>query len=276
MCTSFRDVVPEYHTLQFLQHYPLSPFKVVQKKIILPQKYLEILESLTDLPETGIDATEDNWTKIRELLITGYWIDCWYTVECGDALPTPKSVFIPLTSTERYEWQMGKFLRLTSLSSKEQTEPIYLLNEQIKARILNTERCQSSLQLAQRTGREIQFVVRDWIDMKDGSEWRCFVFEDKLKAISLNDFSDPELSHQEIKHRAQLLLNKVKFNLPCVDCVMDIWLHSSDSDRDLVIEFNSYGFWGNAGLSLFDWIEDGMILYNPEDIEIEIRNNGFS
>ena len=52
---------------------------------------------------------------------------------------------------------------------------------------------------------------------------------------------------------------------------MDIWLHNIDSNNDIVIEFNSYGFWGIAGISIFDWVEDAALLYGLVDAEIEVR-----
>jgi hypothetical protein len=37
---------------------------------------------------------------------------------------------------------------------------------------------------------------------------------------------------------------------------MDVWFDSQKKKKDLIIEFNSYGSWGNASTELFDWQED--------------------
>ena len=37
---------------------------------------------------------------------------------------------------------------------------------------------------------------------------------------------------------------------------MDVWLDPLEKKKDLIIEFNSYGSWGNASSELFDWRED--------------------
>jgi hypothetical protein len=210
--------------------------------------------------------------EICQSLIYRMNLDCWYGKD--STLPTPKSEFLTLTeSLVRRSWPTGKFVRLNSLSPKTQTAPIYILNESIRDRILNTARCQESVALARRTGREISLVVRDWIDLSHGTEWRCFIFEDRLKAICLNDHVNPGMSHTQVISRAQALLREVRYSLPCVDTVMDIWLSNDQelSQADLVIEFNSYGFYGNSDAGLFDWIEDGAVLYNPEETAVEFR-----
>lgn len=257
-------------TLDFLKSYRFSPFKVKNDgTFFIPQKYLDVLLTLesVELDFTKLEATQTNWRLIRELLVSGYWMDCWYNK--NDNIPTPKSEIISLKND--VTWNTPKFIRLNSLSSKNQTTPLYGLNEETRKNILNTERCVESISLAKRINREISFVVRDWVDLSHGTEWRCFIFEDELKGISLNDYSNSEMNKDEIVLRAKNLLKKVKYNLPCVDCVMDIWLHNTLPKNDLLIEFNSYGFWGNAGSGLFDWVEDGALLYNPEKCEIEIR-----
>jgi hypothetical protein len=245
-----------------------SPFKVNENGIlIIPNKYLDVLWTLNlEIDFESLEGTDEN--MVRELLVTGYWMNCWYT----DELPTPKSEFLSLEeAVNEHEWDIDKFVRLNSLSSKNQHYPITKLNIEVLHNMLETDRCQKSLSMAQRTGQEISVVVRDWVDLSMGIEFRCFIFEDKLKAICLNDHAIIEMSNEIIVLRAQTLLDKIKYNLPCVDCIMDIWLHDDQPEKDLVIEFNSYGFWGNSGSGLFDWFEDAAQLYNSEDTMVEVR-----
>ena len=264
-------------SVALLQSYTLSPFKVESKgRLHIPEKYLDVILSLqpedSEVDWEKIPATDGDWKHVRELLVTGYWMDCWY--ERDSTLPTPKSEFVALISPlVPRSWPTGKFLRLNSLSPKTQTAPIYILNESIRDRILNTARCQESVALARRTQREVSLVVRDWVDLSHGTEWRCFIFEDRLKAICLNDTVNPGMSSALVISRAQALLQRVRYSLPCVDTVMDIWLsdNSELSESDLVIEFNSYGFYGNSDAGLFDWIEDGAVLYNPDETAVEFR-----
>ena len=266
-------------SLSFLSSYPLSPFRINKDQTLsVPEKYLDVLLSLqseeSKVDFTSLKATDQNWKMVRELLVTGYWIDCWYSE--SDPLPTPKSEFLSLEeASNEHVWDTGKFIRLNSLSPKNQNAPLKVLNAPVLQRMLGTSRCMESMALAKRTNREITVVVRDWVDLSQGTEWRCFIFEDALKAICLNDHADPGMDNETIISRAEVLLKKVRYSLPCVDCVMDIWLHNTYAEKDLVIEFNSYGFWGNSDSGLFDWTEDAALLYNPEKASVEVRSRDY-
>ena len=255
------------HSLDFLKENKLGglyPISVKNNLLVLPDKYLEVLTSLDS--ETNFEnmkATDTNWNYVRELLVSGYWLDNWY----DDNLPTPKTLFFDLDQTN-ITFDTGKFLRLTSVSSKTQTAPEFSLKN--VDQIINTERCLDSLALAKRVGREIKVAVRDWIDTTCGVEWRCFVYDDKVRAIAINDTAIADQNNTEIITRVQELYKKIRYNVPSIDCVMDVWLHNSDAEKDCVIEFNSYGFWGNACIDLYDWVLDGAILYGLVD-EISIR-----
>jgi hypothetical protein len=267
-------------SLSFLSSYPLSPFRISKDRTLsVPEKYLDVLLSLQS-EESKVDfrslkATDQNWQMVRELLVTGYWMDCWYRQ--SDQLPTPKSEFLALKeASNEHVWDTGKFIRLNSLSAKNQNVPLKVLNAQVLTNMLETSRCIESMAIAKRVNREISVVIRDWVDLSHGTEWRCFIFEDTLKAIGLNDHADPGMDDSTIISRAEVLLNKVKYSLPCVDCVMDIWIHNTSAEKDLVIEFNSYGFWGNSDSGLFSWTEDATLLYNPEKTPVEVRSQNYN
>lgn len=134
--------------------------------------------------------------------------------------------------------------------------------------MLATERCKYSIKFAKDINRDIKLVVRPWIDLSKGVEFRCFIYEDKIRAISINDDKICDLDDNEIITRAQKLFKKIQYNIPCDDCIMDIWV---DNNFDLVIEFNSYGFWGIAGINAFDWIEDAALLYGLINCDVEVR-----
>lgn len=253
--------------------------------LVIPPKYLEVLESLDEYMHfTSLAATEANWQMVREKLVTGYWMEHWCTDDndptafrlAGDKLPTMRTEFYAL-SFDRGEAKFptktftdGKFIRLNSLSSKTQICPAYSMD--CVSEMLETERCQSSCQLAGRVRAAISIVVRDWIDMSVGVEWRCFVYDGRIRAISLNDTAISPMDEAQVISRVSELFARIQYDIPCVDCVMDVWLHDTDASLDLVIEFNSYGFWGNAGIEKFDWIEDAALLYGLSDGEIAVRS----
>lgn len=245
-------------TLEFMKEYKYSPFRVRKGKIIIPDKYLEVLSAKCDETDfENLPATEFNWQHMRKMLIPTYWLDQWYQPN----LPTPATKFYDLDEFKDkvIEFDGPKFVRLNSLSSKEQAEPVY--SSEIVSSILKNKRCHSSLKLAEKTGSKIYLAVRDWIDVTQGIEFRCFVYDEKLRAISINDEAVSDLKDEEIVSRVESLLDKILYDLPNADCVMDVWLHDFDQSKDLVIEFNSYGFYGNAGIDTFDWVKDGAILY---------------
>lgn len=247
-----------------MQSYPLSPFKVKAGLIILPQKYLDVLGELdehTDFEQ--LPVSEKNWKRVIELLVTAVWLECWYQ----PGLPTMNTTFHELGTAATFH--SDKFIRLNSLSSKTQLEPVRSL--EVVDKMLQDPRCKSSMKLAERVGRTITVAARDWLDVSKGIEWRCFVYDDKLRAISINDTAISDHSDAAVIERVEQLFKKIRYNLPCVDCVMDVWLSDQDPSKDLVIEFNSYGFWGNAGIDTFDWVEDGALLYGLEDSVVVMR-----
>lgn len=260
---NYIDEESEWHTLEFMKKYKLSPFKIKDKLLIIPEKYLEVLESLNTIIDfRNLEATRENWEFVRQLLVSGYWMDCWYQ----DNLPTPYTRFYELDKNASF---MGpKFIRLNSVSPKNQTQPLYSLN--YVDQMLENERCVNSMNLAKNVNRKIYITVRDWVDVKEGIEWRCFVFDDKIRAIGINDTVISDATDSEIIERVDHLYQKIRYNIPCIDCVMDVWLHDKDPKKDIVIEFNSYGFWGNAGIDLYDWVTDGAILYGLVD-DIVVR-----
>ena len=244
--------------------FPMSPFKVVGGKLVIPNKYLEVLETVDEQTDfSSLRATAKNWKMVREKIVVGYWMEWWY----DENLPTMQTEFYELWMRKSFD--RGKFARLNSLSSKDQTRPVYNLEGVTK--MMESERCLESVKLSRRTGVKVVVAVRNWVDMSVGVEWRCFVYDGKLRAIGLNDDRCVWMAESEVASRASALFEKVQYDVPCLDCVMDIWLDDNDPERDLVIEFNSYGFWGNAGIDKFDWVEDAALLYGMVDEGVVVR-----
>ena len=108
-------------------------------------------------------------------------------------------------------------------------------------------------------------VLRDYIDITTGYEFRIFIHNNKITAISANDDKIIELDDELfftkkcIVERCQTLVDRCLADniLPFVDCLMDVFLSTINGvDYDLLIEFNSFGAWSFGGSGLFDWIED--------------------
>ena len=218
-------------------------------KVVVPLKYHEILSDYIEDFDNLINEVE-----VKELLIAAYWMDCWEQ----EGLPTPDTILIKLDELKLpLIFDRPKFIRLNSLSDKTGKSYLTFTQEDLIS-LLTNERCQTSIQMANRIHRDVYLVIRDFIDLSNGVEYRCFIYEEKLRAIALNDTKDSDINNEELVTRASTLLDQCLYSLPCCDCVMDIWI---GINTDLLIEFNSYGYWGQAGSGPFDWITDSAQLY---------------
>jgi hypothetical protein len=232
---------------------PYSPFKIKLNFIIVPQKYRDILD-----PKYSID----DFDKLQAQLVSSNFINEWYE----HFLPTPTTDFYTFDEFKDLIFNSPKFVRLNSLSGK-QLIP-FSNSKDAYSFICKSNRCQDSIKFMKKYGIIPLFAVRNWKNLDNGLEFRVFIYEYKIRAISINDTKICDIQKNDIINRCKVLFEKVKHNLPCVDTVMDVWLGSQEND--IVIEFNSYGFWGISGAGLFDWDLDWFVLYGFAD-EIEVR-----
>ena len=124
---------------------------------------------------------------------------------------------------------------------------------------------------SERTRKEIEcgntkLIMRQWVDLPEEYEFRCFVYKGKLRAISqyncyqyVEEFQNIKMQNK-IKERVISFYNSI--TLPYEDCCMDIVIW----DKDIfIIEINEFGIDTRAGSSCFNWIQDYDILYNSKE-----------
>lgn len=263
----------------------LSPFQCVtktktqdrlEKFIVVPERYLELfvddleVEYFTaDDPNGYLPFTEDTYTRMHLLYVASFWMETWYVKEA----PTPACFMYnyPPSTADLVELQAvferypndGMFVRLNSLSPKVMT-PFFSINAAIDA-VNASERCQNILNLtACYDLPQPLIVLRPFMDLTKGSEFRCFVYKDKLRAICSNDELETILTTAEVEVRCEALVKTMTANqwTPFQDCVLDVWLPHDRcrSAEDMVIEINSWGVWSNADAGLFCWMEDAAVL----------------
>lgn len=263
--------------LKTIKNMEYGPIKIINDNLILPSRYIEVLKKLIEDEDLGYDIDEmckninkNNWKIIRNLLISSVWMDRW--IRDGVETITMKTDIFDFSTKYFMKFDSKKFIRLSSLSNKNFLQPLYSINKKFMEEYMDDDRIMSSYKIADSCGRSIKLVVRDFIDLNDYCQWRCFVFNFKIVAISFNDFELPDYSDDYLVNQANILLNNfqpyTKNLLP--DFIMDIAI--SLNKKNYIIELNSYGYWGNAGLELFDWIDDAFILYNDSDYPV-IRKN---
>jgi hypothetical protein len=242
----------------------------------------------------------EEWPQVRAMYIASFWLDRWYE----DGLPTPKTTFYDLTRVQGdpsiVPWPSqgsaasatgsqghAPFVRLTSLSSKTSSRPQpYASIQEALEDIGSSARCQRSLEidlLAHAGQPTMQLAVREWVDLNRGKEYRCVIFEEAIRKIVPNDATrqPPVADPRELLQRCQRLLYEMFHCLPCVDCVMDVWITDAEGDdtnnascgtssgsatsgapvvHDLVIEFNSFGTIGNSASDDIDWTDSTLYL----------------
>lgn len=254
-----------------------GPIKIINNNLILSQRYIKVLKKLIKDEDLGYDIdemckniTKNDWKIIKNLLISSVWMDRW--IKNGIEIVTMKTDIYDFSTKYFMKFDSKKFIRLSSLSNKNFLEPVSFINKQFIKEYMDDDRIINSYEIADSCGRYIKLVIRDYINLIDYSQWRCFVFNLKIVAISFNDFELPDYSDDYIINQANILLNLFKpfTNNLLPDFIMDIAI--SKYKKNFIIELNSYGYWGNAGLSSFDWINDAYILYNDSDYPV-IRKN---
>ena len=119
-------------------------------------------------------------------------------------------------------------------------------------------------------------MIRQWEHIDPAMEFRCFVYRNRLTAISqyhcYNFYKKLQGREEEIRDTIYQFYLKIFEFLPYEDCVMDIII---SSEGVKIVEFNSFGIDGMAGSALYNWQRDKAILYATEgkpDIRLVTQN----
>ena len=139
---------------------------------------------------------------------------------------------------------------------------------QLSAYLLESER------IAEHIANSTYLVFREWIDFKSEEEFRCFIYQRKLVAISQYDYiADLPVDMQQpylIIKTIGNFVNQVIGLIPFENTILDVAVRFSDL-RVYFIEFNSFGINSDTDAGLYDWVHDDHILCPPIFNEINIR-----
>lgn len=251
----------------------LTPFtRTRTSHISIPRKYHETFVDAPRLePYDDLDAvpySPNMVAYLRDMYVASFWLDSWYTEACD--------VFT--LHTEFYPWEAPdikftepKFVRLNSVSMHGEPRPVKSLDE--ARRLLDhVSRTRMAMEHARSLDLPVLIAVRPFVDMSLGLEFRCFIFANRLTAISSNDDRICPFSPKSLIERCQALLDRAREFLPFEDCVMDVYLSDKgEKEGDMVIEFNSYGAWANAGSGLFHWVEDEIDLMSAREVTVRVN-----
>ena len=272
------------HISMLTKYSGLCPITIKNSLIIIPNKYYDMIDECIEiyngrenngrenndslnktLDINFLPATQKIWDIIREMLVSCAWLQEWY----DDSSPTPKTTFVELKKNicvSKVIFDKPKFIRLDSISPKDISKNggICSTFNEAYSLINSSQRCKDAIEIAYRIGKTPSICIRDIIDISQGYQFRCYLFDYKLVAIGSNDtLSLPNsVTTNDIKKACIRLHEKIINYIPSPDCVMDVFINNNACEiGSYVIEFNSYGYWGNASGGMFDWIEDAAILY---------------
>lgn len=123
------------------------------------------------------------------------------------------------------------------------------------------------LAASERTRNETLLFCRDvnWsIVNKEGYEFRCFVYHQRLTAVSCSFLKESFLT-ERMRVTIIEFFNKINETLPYNDAVVDIFIDKKSLDI-LIIEVNPFGADTLTSASLFDWRDDWTIIHGKTPI----------
>lgn len=238
---------------------------------------------------------------LRQKQIATYWVSEWYHYlieNVFDTMITFKSKLIHLTDndiTDLSEYKINNIVpdnlvkKITKAMSKiscscfirtDAYSPKDLLYKEIVDTlevtdaitalklITQSERCSSKL-FGDDKVISRYIVVREYVNYDINNEFRCFVCNWRLTAISQSGFEYNPVLHSKKNTIYQSIIkfwDKFSRICPYSECTMDIvyndkWIDNTlNNSGVIIIEFNSFGEHMNASSGLYDWTKDHSIL----------------
>jgi hypothetical protein len=264
------------NTGAFRHTHPFRESKTYPGLITKPDRNLrEYLELDKD---DEFEFTPENVNSLIMRYIRNANFDCWYVSPDCDTF-TPKSYIFPLPKEYKdityLEVESSlppgffpKFVRLNSVSPK-YTKPVYSLKESLQ-HIYDSNRCKNVIELYKHYGFPNLLVFRDFKDVNQGVEYRCFLYNDKLTAICTNDTKARQsLTDEELVQRIQEICVKAQPWRPYQNIVQDVFISSETPINDFLIEYASFGSYTNTSSGAFNWMTDIYDLTNGESVTIK-------
>ena len=124
-------------------------------------------------------------------------------------------------------------------------------------------------------GFDQYLILSEWKNIPSEFEFRCFVYKNKLRAITqygkefeTNVLFSSKKDYLKILEKIKTFYNSIKNHIPYDDCIMDVlvWDEKQKSNNMgvFLIEFNCFGAETPAGSGLFNWIQDHHVLYQSD------------
>jgi len=145
--------------------------------------------------------------------------------------------------------------------------------EEIMSIVTKSDRVMSDLEMQNKflfTKKYMRIILLPWKQMNPKFEFRCFIHQRILTAISQYEFQlvIPELQNEDILFKIRNTIvsfhNQISSSIPYPSCVMDLHLNceSEQNFKPELIEFNPFFGDLSSGSCLFEWQHDRDLLYN--------------
>jgi hypothetical protein len=255
----------------------------------MPDDYCEVL-NMTNT-KSWIDLFRSNY-KIIELdygdvlwmkkafaigKTTGKFSKCYY-----DELEQTLEKYKPITDVIFADGNPGYFIRTENVSLKHGCHGVGPYTN-FKDVLESTCSCIHGHTPVDEFTKELKFYILPWIEMSSDKEFRVFVCNKQITAIStqscyqinktLRDIESPGQREETICHWVHTIvtyLDSVKGSIPAESFSVDISLvetrgvdqKADDPLSPYLIELNCFGKEYAAGSSLFHWLLDEDILYD--------------
>lgn len=176
----------------------------------------------------------------------------------------------------------GYFVRVNNVSLKcgqDKEGPYYSIKQILQSAVS----CIETHTPIHSNSDKLDIYLMEWVDIKPEDEFRVFVFENKITAISQQNLyslllnTNPTVPNYifefEMKRKLNIIVeyfyNEIMNKINWINSyTIDIALVNS---KPFFIELNSFGKEYAAGSALFHWILDKDILYNESDNQIVFR-----
>lgn len=170
----------------------------------------------------------------------------------------------------------GYFVRVNNVSLKHGFYGVGPYNN-LKNILISTVSSMSGHSPINDSTDKLLIYLIDWVEIPETDEFRVFVFENKITAISQQNLYKRNglhlMNNLELKTKIDIIINY--FNDTISKKINWISNYSYDfaiiNDKPYFIEMNSFGKEYAAGSALFHWILDENILYNKSNNNIEFR-----
>jgi len=248
-------------------HYDLSHIKKHDKKIYVPDYYLEdyyidyftdnIIEFFYEKDYVVVNEKDISWDTLYLLKTKSYSAINWYEELKEFTYP---SEFIEISnineikSLENTNINFPKFIKLDTVSCKDtKHNGIFNSFNEVYQTFIKSQRILNTLI---NNNNNYLFIREPDIDIENKLEARCFIYKYRLTAVSLPLKNSCEF---QCKKTLEKFIKEIIKKLPYHDAVLDISI--GKNNEFILIEVNNFGADSPCGAGLFNWKEDYISLY---------------